>query len=137
MASKLTLIALALGATLISSACSEQSKPDKVAKNFLDSIYSGNVNHAVKLMYKPKDAAAYEDNLVAQIKSIGSMLFFVGSIKSHLSNLNLFKPQGLSIISSKAPRGIHNFQEEVLRVWYAITSSSNCFNQLNCTLTFS
>ena len=46
MASKLTLIALALGATLISSACSEQSKPDKVAKNFLDSIYSGNVNHA-------------------------------------------------------------------------------------------
>lgn len=67
----------------------------------------------------------------------GSMLFFVGSIKSHLSNLNLFKPQGLSIISSKAPRGIHNFQEEVLRVWYAITSSSNCFNQLNCTLTFS
>ena len=70
MASKLTLIALALGATLISSACSEQSKPDKVAKNFLDSIYSGNVNHAVKLMYKPKDAAAYEDDLVAQIKSI-------------------------------------------------------------------
>ena len=70
-------------------------------------------------------------------KVFGSMLFFVGSIKSHLSNLNLFKPQGLSIISSKAPRGIHNFQEEVLRVWYAITSSSNCFNQLNCTLTFS
>ena len=32
MASKLTLIALALGATLISSACSEQSKPDKVAE---------------------------------------------------------------------------------------------------------
>ena len=68
---------------------------------------------------------------------IGPRLFFVGFIKSHLSNLNLFKPQGLIIISSKAPRGIHNFQEEVLRVRYAITSSSNCFNQLNRALTFS
>ena len=83
--------------------------------------------------HQPRD----DDDDYLYIEKYGSMLFFVGSIKSHLSNLKLFKPQGLSIISSKAPRGIHNFQEEVLRVWYAITSSSNCFNQLNCTLTFS
>ena len=87
--------------------------------------------------YSRKNAGRPSYDPIIFFKIFGPMLFFVGFIKFHLSNLNLFKPQGLSIISSKAPRGIHNFQEEVLRVWYAITSSSNCFNQLNRALTFS
>lgn len=90
MASKLKYIALVIGASILASACSEQARPDQVAKSFLDSIYSGNIENAVKLMYQPKDAA-FEEDLLSQIKQV--------SQKAQLGANNLGGYKGAKILN--------------------------------------